>query len=243
MKLYTVGCSFTYGHILPDQSKDDFIRNAPNWSWPNHFAQNFEDVVNEGWSGGSNKRIIRRAFEFFSSVRHPSDWVAVIQLTEPYRTEFFDPVIQKYVGVVNGDPVLDDKSATEKNLDRIEISRRAKMPINYFTMFMDHEQVTISLFEKIIALSAYLDKKNVKHIYTGMMHRSLPRHIVETCKSPYANELYGLLPHRNIVDLPCTALLNYADDVQSETDQHPNSLGHKKIYEYIHSELKARGYL
>ena len=67
--LVTFGCSFTYGHGLPDCIADDGISNGSTPSvlaWPNQLKAicNFKSVDNQGEPGASNKIIIKRIIEY-----------------------------------------------------------------------------------------------------------------------------------------------------------------------------------
>jgi hypothetical protein len=186
--------------------------------------------------------MMRRAVEFFSQIDEP-DWIAVLQLTDPYRSEYFDTVIQQHVGILNGDTVMDDRAYAAKNLDLEQVNFRARTPIQYRALFNNHNHVCAELFERIIAVSGFLCKRHIQHVFVGMNYRSIPRVMMESADSVYAQQLYKLLPHQQFLDLPCSALLNNSEDQVSSIDKHPSAIGHKKIHNYIKSQLIERNYL
>ena len=133
-KLYTNGCSFTYGHVPNDDAHNTEILRAYhaqpcNWTWAGHLGNHFSEFVNESWAGGSNLRMLRRTFDFFNKVEDPSNWIAIIQLTDPYRFEYFDNVVQHYAGVVHDAPLLDDSVTDSKT---IELYCEEKYPLGCF---------------------------------------------------------------------------------------------------------------
>ncbi|MBR19554.1 MAG: hypothetical protein CMA64_05360 [Euryarchaeota archaeon] len=67
--LVAFGCSFTYGHGLPDCIADDGISNGPTPSvlaWPHNLLSicNFKTVDNQGEPGASNKIITKNIIEY-----------------------------------------------------------------------------------------------------------------------------------------------------------------------------------
>jgi len=97
MKLFVNGCSFSHGHNLTDDL-------SPKWVWP-YLMSDFDEVANYAWEGGSNDRILRTTLDFFNTIDDTSEWLAVIQWTDPYsRTELYDEESDTYIGYCLGAP-------------------------------------------------------------------------------------------------------------------------------------------
>lgn len=248
-KLYATGCSFTYGHI-PDSLANDpqaiqnYTEKPCPWTWAGHMKSHFDECVNEAWGGGSNHRMIRRCHEFFSSVEDPSNWVAVIQLTDPYRFEYFDNVIQNHVGIFHSNEhvLLDDRTSNSKTIDLDDVIRRSKTPVAHRMLFLNYDLIAIELFEKLLALTKFLESKNIEYFVTAMSTKCAPEIIANDCSSKHAKDLFNLLDFDKVVTLrPLSHQLVNSEDFESPTDLHPSKHGHEKIYRYIYNHLKTRG--
>jgi len=90
MKLFTNGCSWTYGGGLDlDQPYQEAERLKV--VWPHHLGKllNTDQVVNLAMGCGSNQRMIRTTFDWLltQTKQELADTIAVIQFTEPSRFE------------------------------------------------------------------------------------------------------------------------------------------------------------
>lgn len=91
MKLFTNGCSWTYGgglNLEGPAHKQERLQRV----WPHHLGKllGCEKVTNLAMGCGSNQRIFRTTFDWLihQSEEELSDTIAVIQFTEPSRFEF-----------------------------------------------------------------------------------------------------------------------------------------------------------
>lgn len=248
-KIYVTGCSFTYGHIPVDRINDhdtiqEFTKQPCDWTWAGKIKSHFDEYVNESWAGGSNLRMIRRCHEFFTKINDPENWVAVIQLTDPYRFEYFDNTIQNHVGVFHSNEhvLLDDKTSRSKTVDLDDVIRRSKTPVAYRTLFLNYDLIAIELFEKLLALTKFLENKNIEYFVTAMSSKCAPEIIAKDCTSSHAKDLFNLIDFDRVVRLrPLSHQLDDDSDFESSTDRHPSKQGHIKIYRYIYTHLQSRG--
>jgi hypothetical protein len=233
MKLFVNGCSFTHGHKGWDNDK-----NPPDWVWPSIMSSNFEETVNLAWQGGSNARIVRTTLDFFDNVKDPKNWLAVIQWSAYIRLEFHDEESGTYFGFcgANDQPVLTGPDTNKF----INIPIRFRKKILYHLESI-HTQSNHQLIEQLVyhqyILSEFFTKKNIKFLFTGMNSSSqIPR--------DFEHPLLKLIPHNNVL-LPMSHLVNNRTPnlLESDTDSHPNKLGHTVIANYITNELKQRNYL
>lgn len=235
MKLFVNGCSFTHGH------KDWGNSMLPtDWVWPSLLSSNFEETVNLAWQGGSNHRIVRTTLDFFDNIKDGSDWLAVIQWTNPYsRSELYDARTKTYFGYCEGstEPVLDLSANTKfinipKNFYRsLEIFKQSLMTRS----FVELEQTFI--FHHFV-LAEFFKKKNIRFVFVSLSSHSY-------IHPENSHPLVKLLPRSNILDTTLTSFINPGVKhlIESDTDYHPNKLGHEVIAKYITKELEARTYL
>ena len=115
MKLFTNGCSFTWGaeilqsqfgimpfdNISEDSIKYETFRKEHVWAY--FLKEKFHDVEkydNLARGGSSNKRIVRTTLDYFLNLIDKGirvdDYVAVIQWTDMNRTEVYDESINDY---------------------------------------------------------------------------------------------------------------------------------------------------
>ena len=94
--LVAFGCSFTYGHGLPDCIGEDGVSNGPTPSvlaWPNQLKTfcNFKTVDNQGEPGASNKIITKRInrirkFNCRSRIEYGSHLMLTGQFQSPFHS-------------------------------------------------------------------------------------------------------------------------------------------------------------
>lgn len=233
MKLFANGCSFTHGHTGWDNDK-----NPPDWVWPSVMSSNFEKTVNLAWQGGSNARIVRTTLDFFDKIDDPSNWLAIIQWSAYIRLEFHDEESDTYFGFcgANDQPVLTGSDTVKF----VTIPPRFQKKIRFHLDTL-HTQSRRHLIEQFVyqqfVLSEFFTRKNIKFLFIGMNSSSqLPVN--------FTHPLLKLIPSNNVL-LPMTRFVNQNTPnlIESESDTHPNKMGHAVIANYITNELKARNYL
>ena len=239
MKLFANGCSFTHGH------KDFGKNNAPpDWVWPSVLEHFFDRVVNLGWIGSSNERILRSTLEFFDNITDVENWVAVVQWSDCYsRSELYDEETDTFFGYMvnhqtDGPPA--------PILAHSDTTKFIKMPDRFWRMNEIYQKsssirslvrLEYRLLEQQIILSEYFKSRNINFLYTSMSASG-------TVSKSFRNPLIRLLPNENIL-LPMSHFVNPKTSklIESETDFHPNPTGHRIIAKYIINEIKQRNYL
>jgi hypothetical protein len=179
MKLFANGCSFTWGGAIYPSLHDaqgkllDYYNPSPlnqqrlNDVWPNKLAAliNANECVNLGMGCGSNERIVRTTIDFFTEklVRKEfsNDWVAVIQLTQPPRYEYWDEETETWAmvipnGVNVGKPV--DWEVT-KRLDRFK-------DITYsYENDYTHSQ---RYWTQVVSLASFFEQYKIKYWFGNL---------------------------------------------------------------------------
>jgi hypothetical protein len=205
MKVYVNGCSFSYGNTADNK-----------YAWPDALPY---DVVNESWIAGSNKRIFRRTKKYLEN--NNVDLV-ILQLTDPYRDEFYDSINDLWLGQQGDYLHFDDESYKRKNIDQKLIRARWEGFRKFNLLTRTEEQVKAETFYMVNSMLQYLHAKNVKYIITGMSNRCLPTEVIE-------HSFNIVKPMSHVVDIENTY-----------DDGHPNKEGHEQFSRYIISEIEKR---
>lgn len=208
MNVYVNGCSFSYGNTLENK-----------FAWPDCLPY---DVVNESWIAGSNKRIARRTIEHCST--HNVD-LAIVQLTDPYRDEFYDEDFDLWIGMQGDFLHFDDKSINRQDINQRFIREKWQKFIDFNLLIRNEKTVLYERYFLINTLILFFKNNNIKYLITGMSSKCMPE------KSEF------------IVDDGCM-LEPISHKIQNEkigvNDNHPNEQGHKHFSRYIISEIEKR---
>jgi hypothetical protein len=235
MKLFVNGCSFTHGHKDWDKSM-----LATDWVWPSLMSDRFDETVNLAWQGGSNHRIVRTTLEFFDKIKDTSNWLAIIQWTQPYsRTEMYDAKTKTYFGYCDGsdEPVF-DLTANTKFVTIPKDFYRTIQLYKQTTIIRSHVELQSNFIHQNFLLSEYFKKRGIKFVFVSLSSYSF-------IHPEFDNPLVKHLPREHYLDTTLTSFINPNAKhlIESDTDYHPNKAGHKVIANYITKELEARNYL
>jgi hypothetical protein len=269
MKLYANGCSFTQGHYdhtivhSPDGDIKKDVKRDAHWSWPRRMKLSFDKVVNEGWCGGSNSRIIRRSIEFLSTVDTPSEWVVILQFTSPDRSEWYDNESGTWIGQLNHRAIFDDRSWNKEGIDRDFVAKKSDHNIKNRALVGSDLQNYFELLCQIIAFENVCAQLGItKILYGTMSTRTDLSQLYHMCKYPKTalyNEVntetwnfFNSLAESDkqlltalITKIPRSRYLTPMSHVtkgyeESEEDCHPNKAGHNIYAQYVLNELKTR---
>lgn len=245
MKLFTNGCSWTWGaeiinrelgwspgENIPESYEDFRLNNI--WSFHLHKKLKTDQLYNLSFGSSSNQRIVRTTIDFFvdriNKKLSIDNFIAIIQWTEPSRCEIFDNEYNDYIfvtpnsctisGVIPGS--IDHVSAERSKF----LSQRFKEhPINYQNEFKQH----------LICLSNFFNQYNIKYLFCVMDYKhdkvfgnvSYPYE----CNNNFFEEKINWLGHDN----ESNQILNSLDFRYPQF--HPNLEGHKIISERIYNRL------
>jgi len=235
MKLFVNGCSFTHGHKDWDKSM-----LATDWVWPSLMSDRFDEIVNLAWQGGSNHRIVRTTLEFFDKIKDTSNWLAIIQWTQPYsRTELYDAKTKTYFGYCDGsdEPVF-DLTANTKFVTIPKDFYRTIQLYKQTTIIRSHVELQSNFIHQNFLLSEYFKRRGIKFVFVSLSSYSFIHPENE-------HPLVKHLSRENYLETTLTSFINpnVKHLIESDTDYHPNKAGHKVIANYITKELEARNYL
>lgn len=235
MNLFVNGCSFTHGHKDWGNSM-----LATDWVWPSLMSGMFEETVNLAWQGGSNSRIVRTTLEFFDKIKDPSNWLAIIQWTNPYsRTELYDAKTKTYFGFCDGsdEPVF-DLTANTKFVTIPKDFYRTIQLYKQTTIIRSHVELESIFIQQNFVLSEYFKRRGIKFAFVSLSSHSF---IHPENRHP----LVKYLARKDYMDTTLTSFINPNTKhlIESDTDYHPNKAGHQVLANYITNELKARNYL
>lgn len=221
MKLFTNGCSFTWGDEIVenelgnpyDDSNKDHVefREKSIWSYSLHEKLKTEQLNNNSTCGASNQRIVRTTLDFFTDKiekgENLKDYIAVIQWTDLSRAELYSDLRQNYINFVPNK----NETISEQNLIDLYKNRIRSNPINFENEFHVH----------LFCLDSFFKLHNVKHLFCTM---STPTKI-NSYSMPW---LGGKIENQ---------LLHLSKD-WLYPKQHPNLYGHKIIANKIYKRLK-----
>ncbi len=190
MKLFTNGCSFTWGSEIyrefvdikdpynPWKSYPGFITDEQDtyrkeniWSHHLHKYLNTISYTNLAENAGSNQRIVRTTLDFFTNLLQTNelvnDYVAVIQWTEPSRFEVFDSELNSYINITNANIKYNVKDDYRR---KVLTYRLLEDPKNF-------EQ---DWFNQMVCLSSFFTLHNLKYLFATMDERDLTFKYSET---------------------------------------------------------------
>ena len=228
MKLFTNGCSFTWGgeiyatlgyksnEVIPTSLTPDHykFREEHIWSFHLHKLINSENIFNLSSPGAANNRIVRTTLEFFIDYLErglPVDEIiAVIQWTDLHRYEIYDSLTKQYVNVYSYDfstfPKLEENIATK-----------------YKLRLLDHEINSVNKFiQDVTCLSSFFDKHKIKYVFGTMNKISLPNTYIKSLNWLGTDEISNCILEENKFRFP---------------GKHPNLHGHKIIAEKLYKRL------
>ncbi len=228
MKLFANGCSHTWGGGLLEEkgftgTLGDFLdkkESKENFDfrtrsvWPFHLSEllNCSELVNLGLGCGSNPRIVRTTLDFFiekiKKGEDLSEWIAVIQWTDPSRYEAYNSETKDF-HLVKVDLVI-----PQVDKDRFK---------DLQNRFYEDEQLFISEFlVHLITLSSFFDKWKINYRFTRINPSPpIPEFYHNNFK--WVNEFSTMLDHHKIYQTKC---------------HHPNVEGHKLIAKEIYNSFK-----
>ena len=208
MKVYVNGCSFSYGNTLENK-----------FAWPDCLPY---DVVNESWIAGSNKRIARRTIEYCSN--NTVD-IAIVQLTDPFRDEFYDEEFNLWIGMQGDFLHFDDESFKRQDINQRFIREKWQKFVDFNLLIRNEKIVLLERFYLINTLISFFKQNNIKYLITGMSSKCMP----------LDNEL---ILNENCVLEPISHMIQ--NEKIGINDNHPNEQGHKHFSRYIISEIEKR---
>jgi hypothetical protein len=247
MKLYANGCSFTWGgeifknihdtSVFPPVIMDENYISEENHrrlqvTWPKKLADKLgcTEFHNHGMGCGSNERIVRKTLQFFTTKINEgidvSDYIAVIQWTDPSRFEFFDAESKSWA-VVKHDVIAIEKSRPIKDIHFAQ---------DLYNTYRYNNDVYwgSKLFASITCLGNFFKQHNIKHVFTGM--NAVYSFIgFEKYQLDYCNE--------NFTWYNGDIMKSGFNDMQlerCESTTHPSEHGHTQVAEHIYRFLSAQ---
>lgn len=198
-KVLVIGCSITYGQELPCRLKQ---------SYPNLLAKSNDwEVVNRGYPGASNDRIIRILFE---EIDKKYDLI-IIAWTETSRKEVFDVKKGKFICV---------NTYNHKHIDWVQ---------SYYKHSYDDFQNYKNWIRQVILVQSFLQVSNQEYIFCNTFS------IVENYINKFP-ELMSKIDITKFVDWPMS-MIEWTKDFPVGPNLHPLIEGHQAISDKINEHL------
>ena len=244
MKLFTNGCSFTWGgaiyprlyddngDLLDYYNKSDTNQKRLQDMWPNHLGNliNVDQVVNLSIGCGSNERIQRTTFDYFTNLIHQqslsNDWYAIIQWSIPHRFEYWDEGSDSWaLCMVNG-------SMTSRETDwrhRVQIDNFTK---HIWTNFND-TTYSQRYWTQVVGLASFFEKFKIPYWFSNLDTSALnylDSHQIEYLQNHVS--WLGNSPHKKFGDL--------FEERHDSGSGHPSRLGHQQIAQSIYNLIQDK---
>lgn len=235
MILFANGCSMTWGGGLEPYLKSNNDVTLPDQRlkllWPHHLGKllNADEVINISEGCGSNQRIVRTTHDWFLNEYKNEPTIAVIQITDPARYEYY---------------LTDNfEDFTNDQLNWVKLTPSAYIapgpPFNDTTLVnmkkeRDSRMSTYTLLEgmyKIIsdcsALAHLFEKHNVEYYFFGGYFNRI--------NIDYPIRYKNYMTNLHYMDLAWNSF-----DPVSKDDMHPSLLGHQQIAELIYQIIRPK---
>lgn len=244
MKLFTNGCSFTWGGAIYPSLYDDFGRaleydnsteqNKKRLSevWPHHLGKhlNASKVVNLSLGCGSNDRILRTTFDYFAPLicqeNFDNDWVAVVQWSMIHRFEYYDESTQSWAMCLpNG------------SMTTVYCDPRHRQIVDRFKDIVlmnlnDHTHLQ-KYWTQVVSLASFFENLGIKYWFTNL-DTDLLRNLSSE-QSQYIEKRISWL-----YDNPYKKFGNLFSDAHDSGSGHPSIFGHQQIADNINNFIKDR---
>lgn len=236
MKLFTNGCSFTWGGGILEEEHQLFdtlntnvdqqsvkFRESAVWPFKLHTLLNADAVINLGMGCGSNSRIVRTTLDYFVALQNNaqdvSEYVAVIQWSEPSRYEIYDTTAASWL-LIKSDVVI----------PFVENDRYAELQYRLLEDPINHRS---DMFMHMITLSSFFDKWNIKYMFTSL----LPIETNSDYQYDYCvNNMTWFMGH------PAYTICGMLPDQGFKYNSgHPNLDGHSRIASAMYDYMKSIG--
>lgn len=222
---------------------DDYIllnEKRKKWCWPYKLGKLLDvPVVDYSLGGGSCQRIIRTTYEYFSKVKNPENYFAIIQLTGGSRIEFWEEDMNIFYPM--------------------QISRDMGIHYSYILehrkLYMNWQWERYVYLQSAITLSSFFKSLGIQYFITGFFegpylksrpkNEPQPKEWLDLCdfaennvnwyrnwekfgffRIPYINESGYFQPDQYL-----------REDV--EEDQHPSEQGHTEIAKIFKNYIES----
>jgi hypothetical protein len=231
MKLFTNGCSFTWGGEIRENESIPLTTNLENfretrvWSAHLHKKLKTTELHNLSKGGASNQRIVRTTLDFFIDKLDNNipvdDFVAVIQWTDLSRYEVWDETKKTWL-VITSNSVLPE-------VDFVKFKKLMQR-------FEDDDKTYYSnWYHQLICLSSFFELHKIKYVFCTMDYIFI---------NESKNDIQYILPDNYLkhnikwlgTDSQSNQILNSIDYFYPKC--HPNLKGHEIIAERLYNRLK-----
>lgn len=174
--LKTFGCSFTYGHGLPDCIQEDMMTHGfspSNMAWPNHLKGicGFKKLYNLSKPGISNKTILKRIVEHDYTEK---DIVVILWSNFDRQTFWKDPKTKLHIVPLRPDMSHNLDLAWYEYHGAANEKEYLEILDQYFGTFHYDFDVCFNNVSIINYAHAYLKSKNVRSYHLHANH-SIPK--------------------------------------------------------------------
>ena len=250
MKLYTNGCSFTYG--TGEVHDENGVRlPASKETWPYYSELPWDEIINDSISGGSNDRIVRTTMEWLDKNKDSiNDTTFIIQWTMPFRKEYYNNMVDTFIHVANGHDntvgIGFEHDIKGGKLRETNLYKLYKQYVEKYFMHVTSEQnIIVEFYKNILLLQHTFEKHNAKYLFTSLSAQCHPFqefiniYLTGTLSNWQLDIINVLKKEIDQSKWSSGTLSNYMErNFISQEDKHPNKDGHKLISKRLFEDLE-----
>lgn len=232
--LYVNGDSWTYGSELRDPTRldirDDFdpvhdaYRQQHNWAGLLGKIYNLP-VINSGWAGGSNQRILRTAVtDITELVRQGRRPFAIISWTQMQRFELYNGETDHWIEFVGP-----------------SAQHNRKIGLEIWEKYSNDRGDLLQYLQQVILLDAFLKTNSVPYVGTNIFRHNF--NILEdyAMDPQFAPHLYQLSKtvnlSRHLYNVAVSQILTPHLEIKYGPGGHPLELGQQFIAEHFRNKI------
>ena len=224
--LLTNGCSMCYGS---DLTEDHLQRMKSCWSGKLGKAAGFDEVVNLGYPGGSNDRILRTTIEWI--IQHylnkkidTNSLLVCIGWTSPMRREFY--IDDEWRQLI---PYHDYKDSAASFLNRV-----------YRETAWHENESAIRFATQLISLQSFLKHNNISYVFFDAINSF--QSINKDCNNLLDNYISAIdSSHYLNFSFPKSSMADILNTAAEHSPQrHPNEVEHQKWSEQLYDFIKSK---
>lgn len=236
MKLFTNGCSFTWGgelykslydrngELLEYFNPDPVNQERLTKLWPHHLANHLgaTECVNLSMGSGSNDRIVRTTLDFFTQQPNTNGWTAVIQWAWPHRFEYWEEETQAWTLIIPSCGTL-GKNGYINAFDRV-----SKFKDEVYKNYNDYTY-SQKYWTHVVSLANFFNANGIKYYFVNLLTTGFYNLLHEHQRTHLETRI------RWIGNGPRHNLVNMFDSKFPST--HPTELGHQQIADYFYQRF------
>jgi len=144
------------------------IKNHLDFAYPNILAKKLcVDIVNEGASGGSITRMIRKTYEYIiKNKKDINETLFIFEIPPGWRDEYYSNVLKRHIDMSIGSISSPDDDDTDilNGYSPNDLNKIHKDITNFFYNFIDDELHNTKMMMSLLGFMAFIKLNNLNYI-------------------------------------------------------------------------------